>query len=194
MIGRLQGILIEKQPPHLLINVNGVGYEVQASLQTCFQLPDLHQEIILHTQFIVREDAQLLFGFYTKHERALFRNLLKVNGVGPKLALAILSSVTPDEFIHCINSGDSASLVRLPGVGKKTAERLMIEMRDRLTDFKNQHNEFVLPAQPSAHQEAMSALISLGYKPQEAVKALQNNENTDNKTSQELIRLALKRL
>ncbi len=191
MIGRLRGILLEKQPPELLIETSGVAYEVQASMQTFYQLPLINQEIILYTHLIIREDAHQLYGFYNKQERILFRALLKVNGVGPKLALTILSSSSPDEFVRCVNQGDTASLVRFPGVGKKTAERLVIEMRDRVSD------DFILPSSSnpinSAHQDAMSALIALGYKPQEASRALQNIVS-ENQSSEELIRLALKRI
>jgi Holliday junction DNA helicase RuvA len=183
MIGRLRGILLEKQAPHLLIDVNGVGYEVQASMTTFYQLPEINKEINLYTHFVVREDAQLLFGFASLEERVLFRALLKVNGVGPKLALTILSGVSPEEFTRCINNSDSASLVRLPGVGKKTADRLIIEMRD--------HN-FVVTTQ-SSEQDAVSALIALGYKPHEATRALHGIE-TSTQSSEELIRVALKRM
>lgn len=191
MIGRLRGILLEKQPPELLIETSGVAYEVQASMQTFYQLPLINQEVILYTHLIIREDAHQLYGFYNKQERVLFRALLKVNGVGPKLALTILSSSSPEEFVRCVNQGDTASLVRLPGVGKKTAERLVIEMRDRVSD------DFILPSSSnpinSSHQDAMSALIALGYKPQEASRALQNIVS-ENQSSEELIRLALKRI
>jgi Holliday junction DNA helicase RuvA len=192
MIGRLRGILLEKQPPELLIETSGVAYEVQASMQTFYQLPLINQEIILYTHLIIREDAHQLYGFYNKQERVLFRALLKVNGVGPKLALTILSSSSPEEFVRCVNEGDTASLVRLPGVGKKTAERLVIEMRDRVVN-----EDFILPSSShsinSSHQDAMSALIALGYKPQEASRALQNIVS-ENQSSEELIRLALKRI
>jgi Holliday junction DNA helicase RuvA len=197
MIGRLRGLLLEKQAPYLLIDVTGVGYEVQASMQTFYQLPGVGKEVTLYTHFVVREDAQQLFGFYTIDERALFRALLKVNGVGPKLALTILSSVSPDEFIRCVNDNDAASLVRLPGVGKKTAERLIIEMRDRLNDIHADEN-LTLPMtlnhpKNSAQQDAISALIALGYKPHEASRGLQGTV-CENHTSEELIRLALKRI
>lgn len=192
MIGRLRGILLEKQPPELLIETSGVAYEVQASMQTFYQLPLINQEIILYTHLIIREDAHQLYGFYNKQERVLFRALLKVNGVGPKLALTILSSSSPEEFVRCVNQGDTASLVRLPGVGKKTAERLIIEMRDSVVN-----DDFIVPSSSnpinSAHQDAMSALIALGYKPPEASRALQNI-GSENQSSEELIRLALKRI
>ena len=192
MIGRLRGILLEKQPPELLIETSGVAYEVQASMQTFYQLPLINQEIILYTHLIIRDDAHQLYGFYNKQERVLFRALLKVNGVGPKLALTILSSSSPEEFVRCVNQGDTESLVRLPGVGKKTAERLIIEMRDRVAN-----DDFIVPSSSnsinSAHQDAMSALIALGYKPPEASRALQNIVS-ENQSSEELIRLALKRI
>jgi Holliday junction DNA helicase RuvA len=189
MIGRIRGIILEKQPPELLIETGGVAYEVQASMQTFYQLPLNQQEIILYTHLIVREDAHQLYGFYSKEERSLFRTLLKVNGVGPKLALTILSSVSPEEFIRCVNQGDTAALVRLPGVGKKTAERLVIEMRDRF------NGDFILPtaSKNNAQQDAVSALIALGYKPQEATRALQNVD-VENQSSEALIKLALKRI
>src|SRR3990167_15427 len=135
MIGFVQGKLIEKQPPYLLIDVNGIGYELQASMNTFYKLPDLGAGIKLLTHLIVREDAHLLYGFMDHRERELFRTLIKVNGIGPKLALTILSSMAPDDFVQCISANDAASLVRMPGVGKKTAERLIVEMRDRLNHW-----------------------------------------------------------
>lgn len=202
MIGRLKGLLLEKHPPELLIETNGVAYEVYASMQTFYQLPECHQEIILHTHFIVREDVQQLYGFISKEERGLFRALLKVNGVGPKSALAILSSISPDEFMRCILQGDTGNLVKLPGVGKKTAERLVIEMRDRLKELSHTQGNVGLESSPSlfsvsptasAHQDALSALCALGYKPQEASRALQGLEN-QGLSSEEMIRLALKKI
>jgi len=198
MIGRLRGLLLEKHPPELLVEANGVAYELQASMQTFYQLPECQSEIILHTHFVVREDAQQLYGFMHKEERSLFRALLKVNGVGPKSALAILSSVTPDEFTRCINVGDTASLVKLPGVGKKTAERLVIEMRDRLKEFQHDalsmRSSFIVSSLPSSpYQDALSALVALGYKSPEAIKALQGLES-QHITSEEMIRLALKKM
>ncbi len=135
MIGQIRGIILEKQPPQLLVDVHGVGYEIDAPMSTFYQLPDVGQEVSLFTHFVVREDAHHLYGFYTRDERHLFRTLLKVNGVGPRLALTILSSTAPDEFVRCVLNNDTASLVRLPGIGKKTAERLVIEMRDKLSDW-----------------------------------------------------------
>lgn len=198
MINRLNGLLLEKKPPFLLIDVAGVGYEVQASMQTFSQLPETGSSIILHTHFIVREDAHLLFGFSHQHERSLFRALLKVNGIGPKSALAILSSMETEKFVRCITEKNSDALQRLPGIGKKTAERLIIEMQDRLDDWKMQHTEISelfgsKPENKNNHheQDAVSALISLGFKPQEASRAI-TKIFADHLSSEELIRLALK--
>lgn len=201
MIGRLRGILLEKQPPQLLIDVAGVGYEISASMTTFYHLPNVGNEIILFTHLAVREDAHQLFGFYEQRERTLFRTLIKVNGIGPKLALAILSSISPDDFVRCVNDNDTGSLVRIPGVGKKTAERLIIEMRDRLADW---HNDLIAVSNTTANQvaqkninpnrisnEAISALVALGYKPQEASRAVLHIA-ADNLSIEELIRLALK--
>ena len=199
MIGRLRGLLLEKQPPLLMVEVQGVGYEVQASLQTCCLLPATGKAVDLHTHFVVREDAQQLYGFYTREERDLFRILLKVNGVGPKLALTILSSTNPEEFTRCVQQQDTQALVKLPGVGKKTAERLMIEMRDRLNAWQDLSSNSLPYTESaplgSARQEAASALTALGYKPQEAHRVIQELAKTHSEASrEELIRLALKRI
>lgn len=199
MISRLRGKLLEKQPPFLLIDVNGLAYEVQASMNTFYRLPDIDNDVVLYTHFVVREDGHFLFGFIDVSERALFRTLIKVNGVGPKVALAILSSIEPDDFVRCISEQNTAALQRLPGIGKKTAERLIIEMRDRLSDWqadstsiKDIQTPFIsLPK--SAEQDAISALIALGYKPQEASRAVHHIADK-NLSSQELIRLALKHI
>lgn len=200
MIGRLTGILLEKQPPHLLLEVAGVGYEVEASMQTFYKLPELGQRITLFTHLSVREDAHLLFGFFDLHERGLFRQLIKINGIGPKLALTILSSISPEEFARCIHDNDSARLVRLPGVGKKTADRLIIEMRDRLEALNESGPMLLNPAQEMASatmldklpsQDAISALVTLGYKFPEAQKAV-SKVNQPGMSSEEIIRLALK--
>lgn len=195
MISRLSGTLIEKQPPFLLMEVAGVGYEVQASMNTFYRLPDIGSTIVLHTHFVVREDAQLLYGFFEQRERALFRTLIKVNGIGPKIALTILSSIEPDAFVRCVELQDTSSLQRLPGIGKKTAERLIVEMRDRFSDWQT---DTTLAASSSdnpgitshAEQDAISALIALGYKPQEASRAV-TRVGQEGLTSQELIKLAL---
>jgi Holliday junction DNA helicase RuvA len=199
MIGRLTGILLEKEPPMLLVDVNGIGYEVEAPMSTFYQLPAAGEQVTLHTHLIVREDAQYLCGFASQSERHLFRSLIKVNSVGAKLALGILSGISADEFVRCVHEKDTAALTRLPGVGKKTAERLIIEMRDRLKELGAQ-----LPTMPAAAdsgetgttsnhaaQDAISALVSLGYKPQEASRLLQNIDTSD-KDSESIIRAALK--
>ncbi len=200
MIGRLKGILLEKQPPLLLLDVNGVAYDVSASMTTFYKLPELGKEVILHTHLVVREDQHQLFGFAQLQERSLFRTLIKVNGVGPKLALTILSSIEPDGFVRCVMENDTASLVRLPGVGKKTAERLIIEMRDRLADWQGVDSsvsgEMDLPTGSMiddikhASQEAISALIALGYKPQDASRSVAK-VNQEGMSSEDLIRAAL---
>ena len=196
MIGRLKGILLEKAPPHLLIDVNGVGYEVEAPMSTFYQLPPAGQVVTLHTHLIVREDAHLLCGFATAEERQLFRQLIKVNSVGARLALGILSGMSAGEFIRCVQERDTTSLTRLPGVGKKTAERLLIEMRDRLADlgeaaFGDVASNELMPATDSAVRDALSALVALGYKPQEASRLLQHVD-TVGLDSESIIKAALK--
>ncbi|MFT5350663.1 MAG: Holliday junction DNA helicase RuvA [Planctomycetota bacterium] len=197
MIGRLRGKLIQKQPPWLLIDVQGVGYEVEAPMTTIYKLPALNEEVTLYTHLHVREDAQLLFAFSEERERLLFRTLIKVNGVGAKMALAILSGMEADEFAQCIRDGDSVRLTRLPGVGKKTAERLIIEMRDRLKDWQQASGSKIKTSgEPLTHyrdpsDEAVSALVSLGYKPQEASKYVLAVA-TEEMSSEDIIREALK--
>lgn len=193
MIGFLRGVLVAKKPPGLLIDVHGVGYEVEAPMSTFYGLPELGGEVTLHTHLAIREDAHNLFGFISESERALFRTLIKVNGVGAKLALGILSGLTAEEFHRCIEHQDTARLVRLPGVGKKTAERLIIELRDRLPDFATVALPGVttlpLPA-ASPVDDATAALIALGFRPQDAA-SLVRKIAADGKTSEEIIRLAL---
>ncbi|MCW3173686.1 Holliday junction branch migration protein RuvA [Shewanella subflava] len=202
MIGRLKGILVEKQAPEIVLDVNGVGYELQVPLTSFYELPELNQPAMVYTHFVVREDAQLLYGFITKQERALFRLLIKTNGVGPKLALTILSGMSANEFVTCVERDDIATLVKLPGVGKKTAERLVVEMRDKLKSLLaasvGSEREFVLqsnyspaPTVESVEEDAISALISLGYKPAQASKAVAANYKVD-MTSEILIKAALK--
>ena len=202
MIGRLRGLLIEKRAPEILIEVSGLGYEVQMPLTSFFELPELNQEAIVYTHFVVREDAQLLYGFMTKQERALFRLLIKTNGVGPKLALTILSGMTSAEFVACVERDDIATLVKLPGVGKKTAERLLVEMRDKLKSLMEasagSEREFMLksnyrPAKivNTAEDDAIAALLSLGYKPAQASKSV-SAAYKDGMSSQELIKSSLK--
>lgn len=201
MIGRLRGLLIEKRPPELIIECGGVGYDVLAPLSTFAQLPETGKEVILHTHFVVREDAQLLFGFASREERELFRELIKVNGVGPKLALAVLSGMSGAEFLRAIHDGDIAMLQRLPGVGKKTAERLVVEMRDRLKEWGTPEmllqpakgGEPPAPSRARITSEAVSALVALGYKPQDASKAI-NAVDDGEHPAEQLIRLALRQM
>ncbi|TDF39910.1 Holliday junction branch migration protein RuvA [Alteromonadaceae bacterium M269] len=205
MIGRIRGKLIEKQPPDILIESAGVGYEIQMPMTSFYQLPEVGAEATVVTHFVVREDAQLLFGFANKTERSLFRELIKANGVGPKLALTIMSGMSASQFIHCVSIEDVTSLVKLPGVGKKTAERLVVEMKDRLKKLtasgemldveveipmNNEETPLLMP-QSNAKDEALSALLALGYKSSQANLVL-NKIKTDGKSSEELIREALK--
>ena len=194
MIGRLHGVIIEKQAPDLLLDVQGVGYELLVSLNTFFAVPNIGESITLHTHFVVREDAQQLYGFAELGERTLFRHLIKVNGVGPKMALAILSGMSASEFALSVQNNDVATLVKLPGVGKKTAERLVIEMRDRLSDIDAgvSQGNMTTVAQPGIAEEAESALIALGYKPQDAAKMVSRAESSEITTAEQLIRAALK--
>jgi Holliday junction DNA helicase RuvA len=199
MIGRLRGLLAAKQPPEIVVDVGGVGYELQVPMSTYFRLPELGQEVSLVTHFVVREDAQLLYGFSDERDRVLFRSLIKVSGVGPKLALTLLSGMDADSFSRCIRQEDIASLVALPGVGRKTAERLLVEMRDRLKDWFEDSDGAALPAEASRAPpsrdialDAEEALVALGYKPAEAtrlVAAVRDEAVTD---SEELIRRALR--
>ena len=197
MIGRLRGILLEKSPPFLLLDVQGVGYEVEAPMSTFYQLPATGEEVMLHTHLIVREDAQLLCGFASESERRLFRSLIRVNGVGAKLALAILSGMSADEFAAAVQDEDALRLTRLPGVGKKTAERLIVEMRDRLADWQTgaapaPEGAPVTAAVPSDPvKEAITALVSLGYRPAEASRMVEKVDS-DGLGSEDIIREALK--
>ena len=194
MIGFLRGKLVHKAPPFLVLDVQGVGYEVEAPMTTFYDLPAINEEIKLHTHLVVREDAHILFGFSAEAERTLFRTLIKVNGVGPKLALTILSGQSAEEFHRCIQDNDTQALVRLPGVGKKTAERLIIEMRDRLPDLGDLAMTSIDKATTisvgNPKQEAVSALCSLGYKPLDASKMVQNI-SAEGKSCEDIIRLAL---
>lgn len=198
MIGRLYGNLLEKQPPWLVIDVNGVGYELEASMNTLLALPGVGEAVRLYTHLTIREDAHLLYGFANEPERALFRALIRVNGVGPKLALAILSGMEQDQFIRCVMDDDVKSLTRLPGVGKKTAERLIVEMRDRFPHWGEEQasgtgmvQQTTLQARSSdPFADAEAALISLGYKPTEASRML---TGLDEQTTEALIKAALTR-
>lgn len=195
MIGRLRGIVLKKQPPYLLLEVAGVGYEIAAPLSTFHHLPDASGEVILYTHLVVREDAHTLYGFHSECDRRLFRALIKVNGVGPKSALTILSAIGPDEFVQCILNQNIDQLVSTPGIGRKTAERLMVETKDILMHWKT--NEFTAKENSASinqlTQDAISALIALGYKPKEA-KRVVNAVQQPALTSEALIRLALKQV
>jgi len=195
MIGRLRGELVFKQPPVLLVDVHGVGYELEAPMTTFYDLPEVGQAVTLFTHLVVREDAHLLYGFSRVSQRDLFRNLLKVNGVGPRVALAILSGLTIDEFGACIAEQDVARLTRVPGIGRKTAERLVVEMRDRLQGSAGE--AFAGAAAGAPHDpvaEAVSALIALGYKPPEASRAVRGVADAGALASEEIIRRALRNI
>lgn len=199
MIGRIQGVLLENKAPDLLIDVHGIGYEVQAPLSTAFSLPKIGEVVTLRTHLAVREDAHVLYGFATDNERTLFRTLIKISGVGPKLALAILSGMETERFIQSIQEQDPASLTKIPGVGKKTAERLIVEMKDKLNALGSAGSLLMSPlGELSAAvntvdhlQDAESALIALGYKPAQASKSV-SKVAADGMTSEEIIRAALK--
>lgn len=206
MIGRLSGTLVEKYPPEILIECAGVGYEVTMPMTSIYALPELNEQALIYTHFVVREDAQLLYGFVNTTERKLFRLLIKVNGVGPKLALAVLSAMSADQFVSCVAHDDISGIVKIPGVGKKTAERLLIEMRDRLKDWQVTSNTSATDAMPiqlnaqdtfihapvvNNKGDAINALISLGYKQVQADKAVKQVYN-EGMTSEDIIRLSLK--
>lgn len=202
MITHLHGTLVEKQPPQLVIDVNGVGYEVDAPMTTFYHLPATGEAVQLFTHQVIREDAHVLYGFASREERTLFRSLIKVNGVGPKVALAILSGMDAPQFVRCITTHDVGALTRIPGIGKKTAERLVVEMQDRLPTSlgtalnaaghgRDAKGRVTLSPQQNAIAEAEAALISLGYKPQEAAKAISGIE-VDGLKSEDIIRLSLK--
>ena len=196
MIAQLIGIIVEKQSDSLLIDVSGVGYEVMISLTSFFDTPEIGAQIKLLTHFIVREDAQLLYGFTTHEERNLFRHLIKVNGIGPKLGLAILSGMTAAEFAQCVRKNDLKSLVALPGVGKKTAERIIIEIKDKLISLTNteilEKSSSESVSSSAILREAEVALIALGYRPQEASKMVSGIADSGFTTTEDLIKGALK--
>jgi Holliday junction DNA helicase RuvA len=189
MIGSLRGRIAAKTPPQLMIDVGGVGYELEAPMSTFFHLPAIGQEVSLLTHLVVREDAQMLYGFATQDERRLFRNLLKVSGVGPKIALALLSGISVEAFAQCILSEDVAALIRVPGIGRKTAERLFVEMRDRVAHLEVGAG-MTRSDGASPESEALGALIGLGYKPAEAARLLKVVEPGAH-TTEDLIRRAL---
>jgi Holliday junction DNA helicase RuvA len=193
LIGRLAGTLLAKHPPQVLVDVHGVGYEVEVPMSTAFRLPAAGEPIVLHTHLVVREDAQLLYGFATLPERALFRELVKISGIGPKLALAVLSGISVDEFWNVVRSGETARLVKVPGIGKKTAERLLVEMRDRAEGAGDAGASAGAFAQPSgALAEGRAALASLGYKPAE-VQKLTDAVFKEGMSTEALIQEALRR-
>ena len=194
MIGLLEGTLIYKQAPDLMLKVQGVGYELQAPMSTFYNLPECGVETVLYTHLLVREDAHTLYAFHSTEDRSLFRTLLKVNGVGAKMALAILSGMETKGFRFCIENGDVDALIRLPGVGRKTAERLVVELHDRLSSIGT--NDDISSAVSSANglsprEEAITALTTLGYKGPEATRMV-NQVESETESSEEFIRLALK--
>ena len=204
MIGRLRGNVAEKQPPHLLLDVQGIGYEVQLPMTSFYKLPNVGEDTTIYTHFVVREDAQLLYGFASKIERQLFREVIKANGVGPKLGLAILSGMSAGQFVQCVMQSDTTSLVKLPGIGLKTAERLIIELKDRLKTFTLAtdtpatdamaidgaiEDTFVHTVDPT--DDAISALLALGYKSAQATKTV-NKVFLPTMDSEALIKAALK--
>ncbi len=197
MIGRLRGEIISKHPPFLLLDVNGVGYELEVSMSTFYDLPAEGEKILLLTHLVVRDDAHVLYGFGSEAERSLFRGLLKVSGVGAKMALALLSGMSATEFAACVEANDTAALTRLPGIGKKTAERLIIEMRDRLeklgiaTGGTTSGSTTVSGMVETPVSEAVGALAALGYKPVEASRMVRNIE-CEGLSSEEIIRTALR--
>lgn len=204
MIGRLHGTIVAKHAPELLLDVNGVGYEVHLPMTCFYDLPEIGAPVTLWTHFVVREDAQLLFGFNNADERALFRLLIKAQGVGPKMALGIMSGMSANQFIQSVRQGDVTTLVKIPGVGKKTAERLLVEMKDRLKDFTGADfdtgglpgtapyvDDIERTPAESAREEAISALLALGYKENQAIKVVKQVAS-DAMSAEDMIRAALK--
>jgi Holliday junction DNA helicase RuvA len=192
MIGFLKGTLKSKRPPWLVMDVGGIGYELEAPMSTFYRLPEAGQPLTLITHLLVREDAHSLYGFFTEAERVLFRSLLKISGVGARIGLGILSGMSVDGFYQCIRAKDLVSLTRIPGIGRKTGERLLLEMADRLPEAK-EPDLSVLGASAGAEGEATGALLALGYKPSEVVKMLQNLDGTRLST-EDMIREALRRV
>ncbi len=195
MIGHLRGVLAEKRPPFLVVDVHGVGYEVEAPMSTCTELPETGREVRLLTHLVVREDAHVLFGFHTEGERRLFRELIRVSKIGPKVALAVLSGISVADFAACVEEGDSTRLTRVPGIGKKTADRLIVEMRDRLVGegFASVGSALAgtAVAPGDVQGEAFEALLALGYKSAEASRMLAKVESAGLDTA-EIVRLALR--
>ena len=189
MIGSLRGRLIAKQAPSIILECNGVGYDVETPMSTFFELPAVGSECFLFTHLLVREDAQILYGFATDAERALFRNVLKVRGIGARIALAILSAMSESDFNRCIEYEDAAALAKIPGIGKKTAERLIVEMRDRITTKGD--NVVRIDVEKGAKSEAIDALVALGYKPAEVTRLIAKLD-VDGQSAEDIIRLALR--
>ena len=198
MIGRLRGTLIDKQPPWVVVDVSGVGYEIELPMSSIYQLPASGETVVLRIHQGLRDEVPVLYGFYTEGERGLFRALIRVNGVGPKMALAILSGISAEEFRRSVEQKDTATLTRLPGIGKKIAERLTLEMQDRLDGLGSAAGGLpgalagagTAPSADDPRAEASAALVALGYKPAEAQRLLQGIEAED---SEQLIRAALKK-
>jgi Holliday junction DNA helicase RuvA len=191
MIGSLRGRITSKTPPQLTVEVGGVGYELEAPMSTFLHLPAVGADVKLLTHFVVREDAQLLYGFATDDERRLFRNLLKVSGIGPKIGLALLSGMSVEAFATCVRNQDVDALIRVPGIGRKTAERMLVEMRDRLAPPSGgTADSLVLQAGAAPEAEAFAALVSLGYRPPEATRLLKA-AGPGTHSTEELIRRAL---
>jgi Holliday junction DNA helicase RuvA len=192
MIGSLRGRLASKQAPQIVVECSGVGYEVETPMSTFLELPEIGSDLFLYTHLLVREDAQILYGFSTEDERLMFRTLLKVNRVGAKLALGILSAMTTNDFRRCVELEDTTSMSKIPGVGKKTAERLIIEMRDRIDIAAHGGGKAApLSVEASARNEAVDALVALGYKPKE-VNNLIAKLDIEDKSAEDIIRLALR--
>lgn len=195
MIGRLSGVLARKEPPALLVDVNGVAYELEAPMSTFYDLPSTGEKVTLYTHLVVRDDAHLLYGFSRESQRQLFRSLLKVNGVGPRVALAVLSGLSEQELYQSLANDDIARLTKVPGIGRKTAERLVVELRDKANTMLASSGASARPTNIPADpvQEAISALIALGYKPNEASRAVSAVPG-EGLTSENIIRAALKGL
>ena len=192
MIGSLRGQIVYRQAPQVVVECGGVGYEVETPMSTFLELPAVGEQVFIHTHLVVREDAQSLYGFATERERQLFRTLLKISGVGAKLALAILSGMPVQNFERCVKLEDSATLVKIPGVGKKTAERLIVEMRDKIDDVPGDVTAMPgVEIEVDARSEAMDALVALGYKPAEINRLLAKIDIQD-KSAEDIIRLALR--
>lgn len=198
MIGRIKGQILEKNTHQVLLDVAGLGYEIEVPITTSFALPEPGESVTLHTHFVVREDAQLLYGFSSRNDRDMFRTLIRVNGVGPKLGIAILSGLDGPALVRCVREDDVSTLVKLPGIGKKTAERLLIELRDKVKHIDpgaDPGEAAALPGRPDDDiaLEAESALVALGYKPQEASKAIKKVAGPD-ASVESLVKAALKNM